>query len=1134
MGTSSERVMRKLVIILLLMPFLSKGQQPFINSVSPTHVEIGDTVNITGNNLGVGTKIFFGTVEANTTRVSDNLIKASVPAGATNAPLTALFSGSVVQSSQQFFISFGGSTASSWDTEHLQALGLEDAYDVCLCDIDQDGLNDVIMSHNAGNDGGTELSVLENLSTPGAESFSPVAIGDNPDNSRGFISTTCADLNNDGYPEAIFTVDGINSGNQNKQVFIYANPANGSMALTYNSSLEIPDEADASVRVPRRVKAADMNGDGLKDLVVGNVNDNTLHIFENLGGLSFADGANSFELSFTSIASSGALDIADLDNDGKQDIIVVPAGVSNQPIAVFRNTSTPDDFSFSQQAGISTSDTRRNVVIGDFDNDGLNDFAVTADRTIGSVGDERVVVFENTTSGSTITFSQADVITVSSNLPWGIDAGDINGDGFLDLVVASVGGSGTPGSLFTIENGASGTINFPGSGTALGVSIDARNIGVGDLDGDAKPDVAYSHNITLDQSSDLGVQLNTTCIDPEIAPATLSFCAGTPFTVEATNSTNSTYTWSIQSGTGTVDGGASPSVTTSNFATFNISSMADATIRVQIDQGGCSTTQDLAVVYSSGGITTTPTIEVVDADVGDICAGDQVTIRTQNTYEEYLWTLPDGSTSISDEIVLSSITTADAGEYTVSVANPGSNQCASVTVSQNIEVKQLPILEISNSNLDNFCAGSTITLEAPDYTADFTYEWRLDGTPTGDGSVASIMVNTGGNYTVAVTDASTCESVSAQYTVTEIDPPTSVIATGPSTTCTSFVTDFTSNSSGASCATCTLQYRWIIDDQTNGRANDTLTTQDIGYAFPEAGTYNVILQTYYPASEVYTDSDVCFGSDQLSVTVTDAPTITFSQADTVFKCQAESINIEVTSAGISSYQWSTVNASADTVINANVSTESSFDFSTPIGIDSMYVIVDVVTDVNCDIRDTVLVINFPTDIDISSPDFDASTDVITLEEDNFVSLTAENVTNPVWRPNEIMNDSTAAMVRVFPNQPSTTITLIGTDGNGCTVASTIEIILDNIRPKRTFSPNGDGLNDCWEILNSSQTNTAGCKAYVFDSRGRNIFVGDAPFTNNCVWDGNFNGTPVPEGVYYFVFKCDDDNMSKTGSILLAR
>ena len=182
----------------------------------------------------------------------------------------------------------------------------------------------------------------------------------------------------------------------------------------------------------------------------------------------------------------------------------------------------------------------------------------------------------------------------------------------------------------------------------------------------------------------------------------------------------------------------------------------------------------------------------------------------------------------------------------------------------------------------------------------------------------------------------------------------------------------------------------------------------------------------------------------------------------------------------------------------------------------------------------MLVRNFPSNADIGSPDADASNDEIILEEENFVRLSAQGLTNVSWEPAEIFDNPTAIDVTAFPNQPSTTITVTGTDDNNCTVASQLTLTLDNLRPKRTFSPNGDGMNDCWEILNSSQPNTQGCKIYVFDAKGRNIKVADAPFENNCVWDGNSNGSPVPEGVYYFVLKCDDSQMSKSGSILLAR
>ena len=43
-----------------------------------------------------------------------------------------------------------------------------------------------------------------------------------------------------------------------------------------------------------------------------------------------------------------------------------------------------------------------------------------------------------------------------------------------------------------------------------------------------------------------------------------------------------------------------------------------------------------------------------------------------------------------------------------------------------------------------------------------------------------------------------------------------------------------------------------------------------------------------------------------------------------------------------------------------------------------------------------------------------------------------------------------------------------------------------------------------------------------------------PDGGSVVWDGTFEGTPVPPGVYYFVMSCSDAQFSQSGSIMLAR
>lgn len=1107
-------MMRKLLTLLLFCPLVLWAQRPFINSISPTHIEVGQKVTITGSNLTNANRVFFGGVSvsgANISVTSDNLMTAIVPAGSTHGSIIVQTSDNLVaESPQKFFISFSGTSPSAWKAEYLESLGPQsDAYDICLCDLDGDNQNDVIISHNSSS--GIEATVLENQSTFNNESFNEISIADNTDNLTGFIASTCADLDNDGDKDVIFTT---NDGTNIKHIYIYRNNGGSPISLTYlgGLNLKLPNDGNGDNRVPRRVKVSDIDGDGKPDLVVGNENDNTFHIFPNTTSGSISFGSPT-EITVGDATSTGAIDIGDLNNDGKPDVVIIPAVKSNERIYVLKNQSIQGDISFSNQAGISSLDLRRNLVIGDFNNDGLNDIAATADRTLASVsGNETVSVYQNTTSGSEITFSTAATIIIPSNQPWGIDAGDLNGDGLLDIAVACTGGN-----VYTIENTTSGSISFA-TPTVRSTQINARNIRIGDLDLDARPDLAYTHNVNNLQVGDLGVRLNQTCIVPVISPSDLEFCNNDPFTLTATKSALGVYSWEIISGSG-----ADPADTDSE-ANFTIPTGSTATVRVTLTLGSCAEqgTADFTLI---GG--TQPTPPTFGADEA-ICPGDDYTITASGgPFSEYVWTRPDG-TSVTTAVGTLDITNAsisDAGGYTVR-AKPSTGCYSEESATFNLEVSSPPTLEITNNNLDNFCTGTSVTLQVPDYTSDFTYQWQRDGANLTGENGNSITANQSGNYTVEVTDANTCLTETAAYQINEVSAPSSAID-GPTETCLNFETAFDATSTGQSGFT--LTYSWQVDGSP---VSPTDPTQLLA-SFTTAGDHSVTLTTAYSSSEVVSCSDV----EVFNITVSNPPTLTFNESSGVEKCQGETITISVTNSNISSYSWSLLNAADNSVITIPSTTDSlSADFVVPVltNIDEVEVQVDVVTNINCTVQSSINVVNYPSNLDIELSD-GSTPDVVTLDEDNFVNLSAvSSITNPRWRPNDIISDSTATSVTVFPNQPSTIVTLIGTDDNGCAVSSEIEIILDNLRPKRTFSPNGDGMNDCWEILNSSQPNTQGCKVYIFDSRGKNIKVADAPFTNNCVWDGNFNGSPVPEGIYYYVFKCGDAQMSKSGSILLAR
>lgn len=1106
--------MKKLTyIILLSVSFASFGQTPIINSISPTHAEVGQTVTISGSNLGG--RVFFGGVEAPSVNViTGNLIEATVPAGATQGSLTVLNNSLVAQSSQHFYISFSGSTSDSYSIEYELSSGESDANDICLCDLDGDDLNDVAMTHNVSADGKGEASIYHNQSTLAGLNplFSKLTNINNAES--GFAAVTCADLDNDGKPELIFTT---NNGLNARQIYVYRNQStvgNINMTDVASVNLRLPP-ASSGNRVPRRVRIADMDGDGKNDLVIGNRTDETLHIYRNtsagIGNFSFDT-----EVEIDSDGEfSGLLELADFNGDGRTDIVSMPFRETGTRIHILKNNSIEGTLKFEIEASLTNGGQTNGVSVGDFDDDGLIDIVVASNST------GQITTFRNSTAGADITFDAGENLSITDTTPFGVTVGDLNGDGKLDI--ASAFGAG---NIYVFENNSSsGNISFTADEEITTLKT-TQNVVIGDLNGDARPDIAFTADVAANGPiGKLGVFLNRNCMTPVLTPSATgtSFC-DTPdtFTLTATASPGASYTWASANNIGT--GGTNFSTGTTNSATFEISGVATATVRVTITSAdGLCTTEFDEEVYNleNASGTSDPTINI--SQTGVLCAGDDAILSTAATYESYLWTLPNGSTRTTATINLASVSPEDAGVYSVSVRNTGN--CTSDVVTQNVEVAQPPSLQILNNDDDTFCDdGTNDPLLEVSNIAGLSYQWQRNGSDISPETGVTYRATQSGDYTVEVTDGNGCMNETPIFTVTELSEPISTF-TGDSETCVGFETTFTATGS----VDAGFINSWLIEDATNTTIH-MFTGNELVFTFPTSGTYEVMLTTSYEATIV---SACSTDATPMSITISDAPTITFSIPDNSEKCELDALTVGITSpTNIDVYQWSVINAFDLTEIST--STDPTINATTPVGVDSIYAVATITTAIGCTVKDSVLIKNFVTDADISSALFDLANDSVTLEDANSIVLTAENlVSNIAWSPASIIDDTTTTSVTVFPANSPSVVTVSGIDTNGCGVTSTVTIILDNVRPRRTFSPNGDGQGfDCWEILNTSEL--VGCKVYVFDSRGKNILVADSPFDNNCVWDGNYNGTPVPEGLYYFVLKCDDTNLSKSGSILLAR
>ncbi len=85
-----------------------------------------------------------------------------------------------------------------------------------------------------------------------------------------------------------------------------------------------------------------------------------------------------------------------------------------------------------------------------------------------------------------------------------------------------------------------------------------------------------------------------------------------------------------------------------------------------------------------------------------------------------------------------------------------------------------------------------------------------------------------------------------------------------------------------------------------------------------------------------------------------------------------------------------------------------------------------------------------------------------------------------------------------------------------------DFIISNV-----ITPNGDGQNDTWKV--SDPTYISGCTVKVYNRWGQPVF--ETKDYNN-EWDGTKNGEDLPDGVYFYSIKCDENEF--TGSINLLR
>jgi len=150
---------------------------------------------------------------------------------------------------------------------------------------------------------------------------------------------------------------------------------------------------------------------------------------------------------------------------------------------------------------------------------------------------------------------------------------------------------------------------------------------------------------------------------------------------------------------------------------------------------------------------------------------------------------------------------------------------------------------------------------------------------------------------------------------------------------------------------------------------------------------------------------------------------------------------------------------------------------------------------------------------------------LTASPDVFVSYS--------WTPAAGLNTTSGISVIATP-AVATTYYVTGITSEGCPSTDSVFVkIALPINPASGLTPNGDGINDFWEIENA--IDYPDILVEVFNRYGQKLF-GSRGYSDDKRWDGTYKGKPLPVGTYYFVINVNDSFGTKpiTGPVTIVR
>ncbi|WP_290303865.1 gliding motility-associated C-terminal domain-containing protein [Mucilaginibacter flavus] len=300
-----------------------------------------------------------------------------------------------------------------------------------------------------------------------------------------------------------------------------------------------------------------------------------------------------------------------------------------------------------------------------------------------------------------------------------------------------------------------------------------------------------------------------------------------------------------------------------------------------------------------------------------------------------------------------------------------------------------------------------------------------------------------------------------------------------------------------------VAYEWAGPAITNANKNQNPLVIDAA-ALAVSGNYTVTV----------TNASGCSVTKSTKITVNPKPVITV--ANPVYTiCKGAGTTIAASSSGAVSYSWTPATGLSDATSATPVATPT----------DTTVYIVVATTSSGC-VESAKVTVNV-----LPPPIADAGKDRAMFEGQSItLGGTAKNANVYSWTPTTALSDPTILNPVASPTDDITYTLHVSSQYNcGIAESSVFVRVYKKIIVPNSFSPNGDGVNDSWNI--EALFTYPESELTVFNRYGQVVFKSkgyDKP------WRGTSNGITLPTGTYYYTIDLKNGTPKLSGWVLLVK